>query len=256
MPLADHLRELRRRVVISAIAIVLGAVLGWVLFKTTYGLLTQPIEDYRTRHPERLVSLNYQNATAAFSTTLNIAVFTGFIFSSPVWLYQIWAFIVPGLTRKEKRVSLSFIGAAVPLFLLGCAMAFYSLPIVLGVLWDFAQENTTNIQVLSDYMSFVTRFILAFGLAFLLPVFLVALNLVGILPASRMRRGWRVAVFLIFVFSAMMMPTPDPYSMFLLAGPLTVLFFVALGLSAWFDRRKRKNEPEWMHVPDDQASAI
>ena len=185
-----------------------------------------------------------------------MAIFLGVIASSPIWLYQAWAFIVPGLTRKEKRLSMTFIATAVPLFLAGCYMALYSLPLVIGVLLDFASDGSANLQTLSDYISFVTRFILAFGFAFLLPVFLVALNLIGILPADRLAKGWRISVFAILVFSAMMMPTPDPFTMFLLAGPLIILFFVALGVCKLLDRRKAKDRPDWLEVDDTTASAL
>lgn len=256
MPLADHLRELRSRIVKSGLALVVGTGLGWYFFQPVLNLLIAPVQAYKVAHPERLIDLTYTGLTAAFAQRLSVAIFLGVILSSPIWLYQIWAFIVPGLTKKEKRLSLSFIAAAVPLFLAGCYLAQFSLPLVVGVLLDFSADGTANLQTLSDYLSFVTRFILAFGFAFLLPVFLVALNLVGILPADRLAKGWRISVFGILVFSAMMMPTPDPFTMFLLAAPLIVLFFVALAICKLLDRRKGAARPEWLDVDDTQATAL
>lgn len=258
MSLADHLRELRSRVVKAALAIVAGAVAGWYLFSPVYHLLTAPIDAYKAANPARAddVKLVYSGITTAFSLHLSVAVFIGFIVSSPVWLYQVWAFIVPGLTRKEKRLSLAFIFSAVPLFVLGLWLAHFSLPIVMSVLLGFAETGTANFQQLADYFSFVMRFMLGFGFAFLLPVFLVGLNMVGILPARRLIKSWRISVFLIFVFSAMMMPTPDPYSMFLLAGPLVVLFFAAVGVAALLDQRKAVTRPQWLDIDDTQASVI
>ncbi|MFN8045242.1 MAG: twin-arginine translocase subunit TatC [Dermatophilaceae bacterium] len=256
MPLADHLRELRARIVKSGLALFAAGALGWFLYDPALALLRKPFDDYAAAHPDRTIETTYTGLTSAFSQRLSLAIFLGVIVSSPIWLYQIWAFIMPGLTKKEKRISLSFIGAAVPLFLGGVFMAHYSLPFVVGILLDFAASGTANLMTLSDYLSFVTRFILAFGIAFLLPVFLVGLNLIGILPADRLAKGWRIAVFAILVFSAMMMPTPDPFTMFLLAGPLIVFFFAALAVCKILDRRKAADRPEWLETDDTQASAL
>lgn len=256
MSLGDHFRELRRRLVIAGLAVVAGGVVGWMIYPRVFALLTEPITEFQREHPEHIVTLNYGTATAAFSQQLSLSIFIGIILSSPVWLWQVWGFVLPGLTGKEKRISLSFFGAAVPLFLAGVYLAHRSLPIVMGVLLGFAQADTSIIQSLSDYLAFVTRFVLGFGLAFLLPVLLVALNMIGVLPVRVMLKSWRVATFLIFVFAAMMMPTPDPYSMMLLALPLVALFWIAVGVSAILERRKKRSRPEWLDTADDQATEL
>lgn len=264
MSLGDHVREFRNRLVKSALAVLVGTVVGWVIydkhswFEGVYALLTSPVEQYRLEHPERAddIKLTLSGITTAFSLHFSVAIFVGLILASPVWLYQVWAFIVPGLTRKERRVSLSFIGAAVPLFLGGILLAHFSLPLVIGVLLDFTPNGAANFQAAGDYINFVTRFSLGFGLAFLLPVFQVALNTIGLLSSRRMLKAWRPAVLIIFVFSAMMMPTPDPYSMFMLALPLTALYFGAIGVSRLLERGKQRKRPEWTDVPDDQASTL
>jgi sec-independent protein translocase protein TatC len=256
MSLGDHLRELRRRFLISASAILVGAVIGWIVYPQVYERLSAPFNDYKLAHPSSVISLNFGNATAAFSQQVSIAIFVGVLASSPVWLYQLWAFIVPGLTKKERRISLAFIGATVPLFLAGCALAYYVLPNVLAVLYGFTPEGASNIQQVADYFAFVTRFILAFGGAFLMPVFLVALNAIGILPASAMVRSWRPAIFGIFVLSAILTPTPDAFTMFLMAVPLCLLYVLAIGVSKLIERRRRRSRPEWVDVADDEASAL
>lgn len=268
MSLADHFREFRSRLVRAALAIVAMAVVGWLIYKPftvaghhfegVYNILTAPFNDYRQAHPEKYndVKLTNDGITAPFSLQLSISMFTGLILASPAWLYQVWAFIVPGLTKKEKRVSRWFMATAIPLFVGGILLAQFSLPLVIGVLLDFTPIGTANFQNASSYISFVTRFSLGFGFAFLLPVFLVALNLVGILPYRNMLRFWRPAVFLIFVFSAMMMPTPDPYSMMILALPLVVLYFAAVLVARMFDRRKEAARPEWMDAADTEASSL
>lgn len=256
MSLADHLRELRRRVAIAALAVLLASVGGWLTYPRVYGALAAPFNAYRNSHPHSVISLNFGNATAAFSQQLSVSIFVGVIASSPVWLYELWAFIVPGLTRKERRISLAFLGATVPLFLAGCALAYHVLPRVLAVLYGFTPPGASNIQQVSDYFSFVTRFILAFGASFLLPVFLVALNAVGVLPSSAMVRVWRPAVFGICVISAVATPTPDPFTMFLLAIPLTALYFAAIGVSKLVERSRATRRPDWTDVSDDEASSL
>jgi sec-independent protein translocase protein TatC len=256
MSLGDHLRELRRRLVICAIAILVFSVLGWIFYPQVYAKLAAPFNHYKNAHPTSVISLNFGNATAAFSQQLSISIFVGVIVSSPIWLYQLWAFIVPGLSKREKRISLAFIAAIVPLFLAGCALAYYVLPKVLAVLYGFTPAGASNIQQVSDYFSFVTRFILAFGGAFLLPVFLVALSAIGILPSSAMVKAWRPAVFGIFVLSAILTPTPDAFTMFLMAIPLVVLYFLAIAVSRLIERRRRRNRPDWADVRDEQASML
>lgn len=257
MSLADHLRELRRRVLVSAVALVLGAVLGWFLYEPVYTHLTEPLLSIaRERGDEDSIALNFAGLTAAFSQRISIAIFVGVIVSSPVWLYEVWAFIMPGLTKKERRISLAFIAATVPLFLLGCWFAYQTLPKAVTLLISFTPEGAVNYPEAALYFSFVTRFILVFGIAFLLPVFLVALNVARVLPAATMRRSWRPALLVIFVFAAIATPTPDPFTMFLLATPLSILYFAALGVATLLDRRRAKDKPKWSDLADDEASAL
>lgn len=256
MTLGDHLRELRRRVVISAVAILALAVFGWIYYEHIYDALAAPFNDYKNANPLSTISLNFGNATAAFSQQVSLSLFTGVIGASPVWLWQVWRFIVPGLKRKERNISLAFVAAIVPLFLAGCALAYFVLPSVLSVLYGFSPPESSNIQQVADYFAFVTRFILAFGGAFLMPVFLVALNTIGILPARMMVKAWRVAVFGIFALSAILTPTPDAFTMMLMAAPLTVLYFGAIGVCLLIERSKKRKRPDWSEVPDDQASPL
>ncbi|PRY54846.1 sec-independent protein translocase protein TatC [Knoellia remsis] len=256
MSLGDHLREFRRRVFVAAAAVVVGAVVAALNYGAIFDFLAEPFNDYKRANPQSDISLNFAEATAAFSNLITLSVFIGVLAASPVWLYQAWAFIVPGLTKKEKRVSLAFIAATVPLFLGGCLLGYVVLPQSLQLLYGFSPEGTSNIQQVSTYFSFVTRFILVFGAGFLFPVFLVAFNAVGILSASRMLAGWRVAVVAIFVFAAVATPTADPMTMFLLAIPLILLYFVAYAVARLIDRRREKARPDWLDVADDEASEL
>ena len=259
MSLGDHLRELRNRIVISLVAILVGAALGWWQYDAIFKRLEAPIEQVAVDRGTSLSALiNFSGITDAFSILITVGLFVGVVVSSPVWLYQIWGFIVPGLTTREKRTAMFFIGAAVPLFLAGCALGYLTLPKAVHALLGFTPDGATNILPADTYLNFVLKFILAFGLAFLLPVFLVGLNAAGVLRARTMLRGWRPAVFLIFLFAAVMTPSPDPWSMLFLATPKVGLFFAAVGVAALIDRRRAKRDVSiaWRNLPDDQASPI
>ncbi|MBW3085406.1 Sec-independent protein translocase protein TatCy [Austwickia sp. TVS 96-490-7B] len=250
MSLIEHLIELRNRVVVAAVAIAVGVIPGWMLYEPMFALLVRPLKD-RGGH------VNYAGLTDPFAVHLQMALSLAIILTAPVWVWQIWAFIVPGLTRREKRTAMAFIGVAVPLFLGGCALALWTLPMAVDVLVSFTPAAGDNIIGAPEYFTFLTRYILAFGFAFLMPVFLVALNVIGILPARVMLSGWRWAVIGNFVFAAMMTPTPDPWTMFILALPMCALFYGAYGVAWLLDRRRDRRRPSWTRdVPDDQASSL
>src|SRR6478736_918394 len=248
MSLGDHLRELRNRITISAIAIIIGGVVGWIYYDQVIAALTKPLRDLQVGR-EGVVNI-------AFALQLTTSLFVGLIIASPIWLFQIWGFIVPGLTKKERLIARLFVVAAVPLFLAGCFFAFIMVPKAVAVLLGFTPDGAYNLQDGSQYLNFVLKFIVAFGCAFLLPVFLVALDLIGVLPAKVMLKGWRPAVMIILVFAAIMTPTPDAYTMLFLASPMVLLYFASVGLAFLLDRRKQEHKPDWLDVPDDQASAL
>ena len=256
MTLAEHFREFRRRLFISAAAVLVVSIVAGIFYDEIFAFLAEPFYTYARANPENDISLNFAEATSALSNLISLSIFVGVVGSSPVWLYQMWAFIVPGLTRKEKRVSLAFVAATLPLFLLGCALAYVILPQSLQILYGLSPAGTSNIQQTSMYFSFVTRFILVFGLGFLFPVVLVGLNTLGAMPAARLLRGWRVAVVLIFVFAAVATPTADPFTMFVFALPLTLLYFGAYVVCRILDKRRDANRPDWLDVDDTEASPL
>lgn len=253
MSLIEHLRELRRRVLISLLAIVACSAFGWNRYQQVFDALVEPVLD-----ANQTAQVSFQSLTDSFSIQLTVSLFVGAVVASPVWLYQTWAFVVPGLTRREKRTALVFLLTAVPLFLAGCFSAYLVLPHAVSTLLSFTPDTGTNILPAASYLSFVLKFILAFGVAFLMPVFLVALNAVHVLPARVMLRAWRPAVFLIFLFTAIMTPTPDPWTMILMALPMVALYFMAVGIAALVDRRRARAAPEasWVDVSDDEASTL
>jgi len=255
MSLADHLRELRRRFLVAAAAIVVGSVVGWVEYEWLFNQIMAPLRKMAAER-DGLVNINFGGITQPFTVQLQVAIFIGVIAASPVWLFQVWGFIVPGLTKREKRTAMAFVAAAAPLFVGGCFLATRVVPKAVEVLLGFTPQGAANLPDAALYLTFVTRFILAFGLAFLLPVFLVGLNVAHVLSARVMLKGWRIAVILIFVFSAMMTPTPDAWTMLALAVPMVALFFAAVGVSTLLDRRRSRREPEWAKVADDEASPL
>ena len=256
MTLGEHFREFRRRLFIAAVSVLVLSIVAGIFYDQVFAFLSEPFNDYRLANPQSTISLNFGEATSALSNLISLSIFVGVVAASPIWLYQFWAFVVPGLTPKEKRVSLAFLGATIPLFLAGCYLGYLILPQSLAILYGFSPEGTSNIQQVSMYFSFVTRFILVFGIGFLFPVVLVGLNVIGVMPASRLIGGWRIAVVFIFVFAAVATPTADPFTMFVFAAPLTMLYFAAYVVCRVLDKRKEKTRPEWLDVDDTEASAL
>ncbi|MFI2752019.1 twin-arginine translocase subunit TatC [Cellulomonas sp. P22] len=236
MPLREHLRELRKRLFLVACGLTVGGVVGWILFNPVFSALQQPLLDAAAARGAT-ASVNFGGLATAFDMRLKISLFLGAIITSPWWLYQLWAFVTPGLTRRERGYAIGFVGASVPLFLAGSYMAWSTMPTAVKVLTDFIPEDATNLIDAQTYLSFVMRFILAFGLAFVLPVIMVCLNFAGLVRASTMAKGWRWAVLLAFVFAAVMTPTPDMITMVVMALPICALYFIALGISLLHDRR-------------------
>lgn len=184
---------------------------------------------------------------------LKVSFLTGVIISAPFWLYQIWAFIAPALHRKEKRNSVLFIIAATPFFAMGAALAYIVLPLAIEVLFGFTPESLNNLIKFDDYLDFVLRLILIFGIAFELPVFLVSLNLVGVLSGRSILKPWRFAIFAITFFVAAFSPTADPLSMAALALPLIALYFGAGGIALLVDKRRNRKSRA---ISDDATAPI
>lgn len=264
MSLGEHFREFRRRAVVAALAIIVGGIVGWIIYDgTLVPFIQHPLNQVHREHPNA-GDLNYSanGISEAFSLKLKVSIWFGFIVSSPVWLWELWAFLAPGLTKKEKNVARGFMVAAVPLFLIGCWVSTFALPNAIEFLLGSTPETprSANFTDAQKYYSFIIKFILVFGLAFLLPVFLTGLNLLRILPGRIMLKGWRVAVMAIAVFSAIMSPSPDAWSMLALMVPMIALYFIACGIGLFLDRRRagreERNRDEWLDLPDDEKSAL
>nr|WP_171784591.1 twin-arginine translocase subunit TatC [Isoptericola halotolerans] len=236
MPLRDHLVEVRKRVVRIALGLLAGAVLGWILYDPLLSALVQPLQDAAERRGA-LIGLNFDGVATAIDMQVKVALFLGVIVSSPWWLYQVFAFINPGLTRTERRYVYGFLVAAVPMFLAGASLAWFVLPLIVEVLNEFVPEGSSNLVGAQIYLSFVMRLILACGIAFLVPVFMVVLNLMGTVRARTWMAGWRWAILISFLFAAIATPTMDVLSMFGIALPICALYFIATGICFLHDRR-------------------
>jgi sec-independent protein translocase protein TatC len=256
MPLLDHLRELRKRIIRAAFFILIFSILGFVYYNQIITTLAEPVCDLKLAQSSgsnNCGSLFISGVLGPLNLQVKVAFLTGVIVSAPFWLYQLWAFIAPALHRKERRKSVLFIIAATPFFTLGAGLAYYILPIAIRVLFGFTPDSLNNLVRFDDYLSFVLRIILIFGLAFELPVFLVSLNLIGVLSGRAILKPWRFAIFGITVFVAAFSPTADPLSMAALALPLIVFYFGAGGIALLVDKKRDKKSKQ---IGDNQAADI
>lgn len=241
MSLREHLAELRNRILWSALGIVVGAVVGWFLFEPTFEALQQPLLDAAARD-EALVAVNFSGIASALDLRFKVSFFLGLILSSPWWLYQLWAYVAPGLTGKERRYTVAFVAASVPLFLAGIAAAWAMFPRAVTLLTDFRPDGSEQLLDAEMYLTFAMRLLVAFGLAFVFPVVMVALTWVGIVPWRVWLKGWRWAVLLIFIFTAVMTPTPDAVTMTVMAIPMCALYFGAIGIGALRARQRTRGD--------------
>jgi sec-independent protein translocase protein TatC len=247
MTLVEHLRELRNRLLISIAAVAVFAMLAWFFYAPIINFLQAPAlkaieqEQAKGHHVEIAI---VGGVAGAFALQVKVACIVGVILACPVWLYQLWGFVTPGLRRNERRYAVGFVAAAAPLFLLGMSFAYYVLPKGIGVLAGFTPKDTTNIIRLDQYITFVIQISLFFGLGFILPVLVVALNALGILPSRRLWGWWRQIVFGVFLFAAIATPTGDPINLSLLAFPILGLVFASMGIASFNDRRRRRRHPQ------------
>lgn len=253
MSLAQHLLELRKRLFIAAVGLIVGMVIGFVISGPVIDLLTQPIAQIATTHGDAYTKLNFNTVTSGFDLRMRIAFSIGLLVSAPVWLWQIWAFIMPGLTRKEMRYTIGFLGAAIPLFVAGLYVGWTIMPHMIELMATFVPGSAGVAQFYdySTYYDFVFKLLLVVGVSFITPVFLVALNLAGVMSGRAIIKGWRVAIIIICVFAAAATPAADVSSMLLLGGILVLLYFAAALLSLLFDRRKRKRDAESGLLPPE-----
>ena len=245
MPLLEHLNEFRKRFLRSVLAILAASTAGWFLYDRIITQLAKPVCDLaaaRATGSDECGSLYINGILGPLNLQIKVAILSGLIVAAPIWLYQLWAFIAPALHRKEKRYSVLFLFAATPFFAIGATIGYLILPVAIKVLFGFTPDALTNLVRFDDYLDFVLRMILLFGLAFELPVFLLTFNLIGFLRGSTILRPWRIWVFSITLGAAALTPTSDPITMSFLAGPLIFLYFLAGLISLLLDKRRDKRK--------------
>ena len=259
MPLMEHLRELRRRVFWSVLALVPGVTLGWIFYDRLIAWLSAPICDVKVSNNVGGGScgpLVINGLLGPFNLQVKVALAAGVFLASPVWLYHLWAFVTPGLHRNERRWTIGFLITGIPLFFAGAAVCYWLLPRATTLLLGFTPDNVGSIVDFNDFLSIVMRLMLVFGLGFEVPVFIVLLNLAGILPARKLASWWRQIVFGVFLFAAVATPTGDPFTMTALALPLCLLILLAYVFCRIHDARRSRPDIDYAELADDQVSPL
>lgn len=257
MPLMEHIRELRNRLLKAIAGVLAGAVVGWIFYGPIWRVLQHPYC--------KIPQSNRLNGQCALTTTgildpfvlrIKICVIIGLVLASPIWLYQLWAFVAPGLYHRERRWTYVFLGGAIPLFAFGAFLAYETLDKGLGILLGFTPDHVVPLITITSYLSYAVAMLLIFGATFELPLFVVVLNLAGVLTHARIRKWRRTLVFGIFVFAAVATPSQDPFTMLALALPTVVLFEVAEVIAYVHDRRKAARPDLYAGLSDDEASPL
>ncbi|WP_285760582.1 twin-arginine translocase subunit TatC [Nocardiopsis ansamitocini] len=258
MPLMDHLRELRNRVVKALIFVTAGVVVGFVLFDPVWNFLQKPYCDLpaEVRGADAdTCSLIFTGIFDAFFLRFKVAIIVGILVACPFWLYQLWAFVAPALRGKEKRYTYLFVLFAVPLFLSGAALAYYVTEKAMQILFGFSPEGSVPLITIDNYLGYIIMMLLVFGTAFVLPLVVVLLNFLGVLPHRAIAKWRRMIIFLAFVFAAIVTPGGDPFTMMVLGVPVVLLFEVAELVCFLNDRRKGVGDST-ADLDDDEISPL
>ncbi len=256
MALSDHLRELRARLIRSALVIVVAFLIAIFFYDQLSDLIRTPYDEgVRRLQGDVETQIVVNDVTGPLMLQLKLCGVVAIVGASPYWLYQIWAFILPGLHASERKWSRIFALLAGPLFFAGVATAYFVLPKAISVLIGFTPAEATNLVDFGRFFSFITRMLLVFGVAFEIPLFVVMLNLAGVVSGKALGRYRPWIVIGTFVFAAVATPSTDPFSMLFLAIPMLALFLVAELIARFIDRR-RGITAATTAVPDNEQSAL
>jgi len=257
MALADHFRELRARLVRSALLLVVLFFIALFFYDQLFNLVMHPYNDAREQLGESTQTTAYiQGATGPLMLQMKLSGVAALVVASPYWLYQIWAFIVPGLHPKEKKYTRLFAAVAGPLFILGVAVGYYVLPKGLKVLIGFTPAHVQNLVEFDSYFSFFVRMLLVFGIAFEIPLFVVLLNLAGVVRGRTLGRYRPWIVIGTMVFAAVATPSTDPFSMLMLAVPMLILFMISEVIARTSDRIRGRDKEGTDQWADDELSPL
>ena len=237
MTMMEHLREFRTRIVRCALAVAVCAIVAYFFYDQIYNFLTEPFCKAAKNTEQTTCQLYFLDLTSPFATKLRVSGYSGLLLASPVVFYQIWAFIAPALYRKEKRWATAFVGSSVVLFLLGAALAFYSMPAIFT--WLAQQAGSAQIQtVVAQYLSLLTVMVVAFGVAFEFPLLLVVLQLLGVVQPATLAQYRRHAIVAIVAVVAIITPGGDPISLMVLSVPLIIFYEMSIFISRIVLRRR------------------
>jgi sec-independent protein translocase protein TatC len=263
MSLIAHLTELRNRIAKALLALLVATAIAFWWYDHGLG------EFIRAPYCNLPAGLRYggnKNGCGLLITDvfggvfirLKVAFLAGAVLSAPLWLYQLWAFITPGLKRNEKRYGIGFVAVSTFLFAAGAVLAYISLSKGLQLLLGLAGQGVIVALTAQDYIGFVLSLLIAFGVSFEVPLIAIALNLVGVLPYTLLAKSRRWLFFLTLVFAAVITPTQDPFTMMLMAGPMILLFEGAIQIARVVDKRRaRRADVEHFHdLSDDEASPL
>jgi len=256
LTLAEHLRELRSRLVRASLGILLATAAVWNFYPYIFAIIRRPFEDIHAAHPSAVLALT--GITTGFSLQLRVCLAAGFALSSPIWLFQLWRFIAPGLHAHERKWAYIYSSIAAPLFLGGIALAYFVMPQMLDVLYAFTPSDVSNVTSVDSYLSFFLQLTMFFGLGFLLPIVFLMLNAVGLLSGKTLIGAWRWIILGSFIFGAVATPSGDPLGMTVVAVPLILLMMIAVGIALLNDKRRarraaRTGTEQWS---DDQVSPL
>jgi sec-independent protein translocase protein TatC len=240
MTFAEHFRELRRRLILALVGWLVLSIVGWFLYDPVIAFIARPLADIEGANPQ----LNFQTISAAFDLKLKVSAWIGLVLSSPWWIYQLGAFIGPGLKRGERIHALGFGLVGVILFLGGAVAGVVVAPRAVDVLVSFVPADAAALLSAVSYVNFYLYLILAFGLSFLLPEVLVALNFLGLVKARTLAKGWRVAVLLAFILAAVINPLPSPAPMVIQALGMVGLYYLAVLIAHLHEKRLAKRTAE------------
>lgn len=266
MSIVEHIQELRRRVIISVVALCVGTVVGFIWYQhSVLGIPTLgdilrgpycsvPAEKRASFTPDGDCRLLATSPFEMFMLRLKVGALAGAVFASPVWLYQIWAFITPGLLKNERRWTATFVTLAVTLFVAGAVVAYLVVAYGLELLMTIGDNTQVTALTGQTYFGFLLTLLAIFGVSFEIPLLIGILNLAGVLTYDQVKDKRRYIIVGITIFAAVATPGQDPYSMLALGAALVILVEISLQFCRLHDRRKEKSRPEWLDLDDDEGS--